>query len=130
LEKINITEDFSIYAAIDGKMNRKGISLFNIDAEAEIKKAMQTDATKINLYKINLIRNTNAIAFTNSVFYDNQYKTLPLGMDLSTNFLFDPSKVNIKPGEKRTFRIVTLPDENNYSKIEVKTVHVLEYNVV
>ena len=45
-----------------------------------------------NLYKINLERNANAIAYANCVFYDNKNKTLPVGMNLSTKMFVNMNR--------------------------------------
>lgn len=82
------------------------------------------------MYKINLKRGANAISFTNCIFYDNQNKTLPLGQDLSTNILVDISKLKLKLISKTNFKMIHYEEENNdFSKIALKTVNVLEYDV-
>lgn len=129
LEKIKITEDVPIYIAInEGELNENRINIFNLNPEQEIKQAVKLDGNKINLYKINLTRNTNAVAYTNAVFYDNQNKTLPVGMDLSSNMLFDVSKAKLELEAKKTFRILTT-SKDDVSKIVIKTVNVFEYNL-
>ena len=55
----------------DEKINEQSINIFNLNPEKELKKALKQNGNKINLYKINLNRNDNAIVYTNSVFYDN-----------------------------------------------------------
>ena len=125
ISKIKVTENIPIYLAInDEKVNEQNINIFNLDPEIEIKQALQQDVNKIYLYKINLNRNDKAIVYTNSVFYDNKNKTLPIGMDLSTNILFDMSKNNLEVEDKKTFRIAKIQEDG---KIGVKTVNVEEY---
>ena len=82
----------------------------------------------MNLYKITVGKESNLIAFTNSVFYDNQNKTLPIGMDLSTKVLVDSSKIEkITSKPIKTFKIVTYEEPNNeLSKIKIKTINVFE----
>ncbi|MBR3163443.1 MAG: hypothetical protein IKF17_05035 [Clostridia bacterium] len=127
LEKIKVTENIAIYLAInEEKIDEQSINIFNLNPEREVKKAIEKEGNKINLYKINLNRNDKAIIYTNSVFYDNKNKTLPIGMDLSTNVLFDMSKTDLEIENKRTFRIVKVQEDG---KIVVKAVNVIEYNV-
>ena len=127
ISKIKITENIPIYLAInEEKINEQEINIFNLDPEKELKNVLQQDGTKINLYKINLKRNDNAIVYTNSVFYDNKNKTLPVGMDLSTNVLFDMTKATLEVENKKTFRIAKAQEDG---KLSVKTVNVIEYNV-
>ena len=127
ISKIKVTENIPIYLAInEGKIDEQSINLFNLNPEKEIKKATEEEGNKINLYKINLNRNDNAIIYTNSIFFDNKNKTLPLGMDLSTNVLFDMSKADFESENVRTFRIAKVQENG---KLLVKTVHAVEYNV-
>ena len=127
ISKIKITENIPIYLAInEEKINEQEINIFNLDPEKELKNALKQDGSKINLYKVNLKRNDNAIVYTNSVFYDNKNKTLPVGMDLSTNVLFDMSKAALEVENKKTFRIAKVKEDG---KLSVKTVNVIEYNV-
>ena len=127
ISKVSITENIPIYMAINEEViNEQKINLFNLNPEKEIKKALIDEGNKINLYKINLNRNDNAIVYTNSVFYDNKNKTLPLGMDLSTNVLFDMSKEELEEEGKKVFRIAKVQEDG---KIVVKTVNVIEWTV-
>ena len=127
LSKIKITENVPIYIAIvEDRINKQKINIFNLNPEIEIEKAIKEEGNKINLYKINLNRNDNAIIYTNSIYFDNKNKTLPLGMDLSTNVLFDMSKQDIEIESKKTFRIAKVQEE----KLQIKTVNVIEYNII
>lgn len=131
LKKTTTSQEITLYKAIPDEINLDKFNIFDFNPEKEIKEAISGDTTKINLYKINLSKGTNVIAYTNSVFYDNQNKTLPIGMDLSTKALIDSSKITDltnKPVKK--FKIVTFEDEKNeLSKIKVKTVNVFEANI-
>ena len=64
-------------------------------------------------------------------FYDNQNKTLPIGMDLSTKILIDSTKITYQnPKPIKTFKVVTYDEEKNeLSKIKVKTINVYEGEV-
>ena len=131
LEKVQITDDLPVYMAINGgKISKQDFNVFNINPEKEIAQAVKGEKNRINLYKINLKRGVNAISFTNCIFYDNQNKTLPLGQDLSTNILVDISKLKLKLISKTNFKMIHYEEENNdFSKIALKTVNVLEYDV-
>lgn len=130
-EKVVLTEGIPVYKAVDRReLNEKDINIFNINPEKEIQKVIKNGENKINLYKINLKEGTNAISYTNIIFYDNQNKTLPVGQDISTNILVDVSKLKLKLKEKRNFKIVSLEDEkNDFSKASLKTVTVYEYDL-
>lgn len=129
LNKIKIDEDIPVYIALnDEKLNKKNINIFEINPEKEIKNALKREKNKINFYKINLKKGVNAISYTNCIFYDNQNKTLPIGQDLSTNILVDISKLKLKLKKKSVFKMLNYEDDkDDFSKITLKTVNVLEY---
>ena len=62
---------------------------------------------EVYLYKINIKENTPVAFYTNYVFYDNFNKTLPVGMDISTEILFDTFKSKIKEINLKTIVPVT-----------------------
>ena len=132
LEKGVIPENLPVYKAVlDDKLNNKEINVFNINPEEEIKDAMIEDGNKINLYKINVKEGTNGVAFTNIIFYDNQNKTLPLGMDLSTKLILNTAKLHLNLLSKKSFKIAKLEDEkDDFSEVLVKDVEVYEYEIV
>ena len=128
LEKIKIDEDISVYvSSIDKKLNINDINICNLNPENEIAEAVEHKENKIEFYKINLKKGTNAIAYTNIMCYDNKNKTLPVGMNLSTKILIDLSKLELKEVAKKTFKVVH--EEDELSKIIVKTVNVIEYDI-
>lgn len=129
LSKVKIEEDIQVYKALNAeKLSKKNINVFEINPEVEIKNALKNDNGKINFYKINLKKGANAISFTNCIFYDNHNRTLPIGQDLSTNILVDISKLKLKLKKKLTFKILNYEDDkNDFSKISLKTINVLEY---
>ena len=130
IQKIVISEDVPVYMATSEKIDEKNINIFDINPEIEISKAMKQEKNKINFYKINLKRGSNAISYTNCIFYDNQNKTLPVGQDLSSNIMVDIAKLNLKLENKTSFKILEFEDEkDDFSKINVKTVDVFEYEM-
>ena len=130
LTKVVVPEDISVYKAIpDDKIDDRQINIFDINPENEIATAIRTEENKINFYKINLKEGTNAISYTNCIFYDNQNKTLPLGQDLSTKILVDISKLDLLLKNKTGFKIVEFENKNDdFSKIIIKTVDVFEFD--
>jgi len=130
ISKTSITEDVPIYKAISmNKLNRNMINLFDINPEKEMQNAINQEGVAINLYKINLVRNTKAVACTNIVFYDNQNRTLPEGMDLSTKVLFDLEQEDLELKEQRMFKVVLAPEDEEIKDVQIKTVNVFEYDV-
>lgn len=130
LSKTVIPENISVYKAItEEKIDDRKINIFNVNPENEIKENLNEDGKKIYFYKFNLKEGTNGIAYTNSIFYDNQNKTLPVGQDLSSKILIDVNKLNLLLKNKTTFRILEFEDnKNDFSKTNIKTVYVYEYD--
>ena len=131
LKKVEIPQELIVYKATNEILNLEKLNVFNINPEKEMKEYLVSSENKINLYKITVSKKSNLIAFTNSVFYDNQNKTLPIGMDLSTKVLIDSSKIEkITSKPIKTFKIVTYEEpKNELSKIKVKTINVFEGEV-
>ncbi|MCI8443787.1 MAG: hypothetical protein HFJ37_01185 [Clostridia bacterium] len=130
LNKVVIPEDISVYKAmVNEKLDDRQINVFNIHPENEIQEIAKEENSKINFYKINLKEGSNAISYTNSIFYDNQNKTLPVGQDLSTKILVDITKLNLNLKRKTNFKIVEWEDEtDDFSKVIIKTVNVFEFD--
>lgn len=131
LKKIQSPQEFVVYKAIGEQINLEKLNIFDVNPEKELKEALKGSETKINLYKINVKKDANIIAYTNSIFYDNQNKTLPIGMDLSTKVLLDSSKIEeLTSKPTKTFKVVTYEEEKNeLSKMKVKTINVFEGEV-
>ena len=132
LTKVAIPEGLPIYKAIaKDTLKNEELNIFNINPELEIKETLKTKENKINLYKINIKEGTNAISYTNIIYYDNQNKTLPIGQDLSTKILIDISKLKLELKQKNTFKILKIEDEkDDFSKVSVKTINYFEYNQI
>lgn len=131
LGKVVIPENLPVYKAIvDDKLDDRMFNIFNINPENEIAEAIKREGSKVNFYKLNLKEGSNTISFTNCIVYDNQNKTLPIGQDLSTKMLVDVSNLVLKLKSKNTFKLAELEDEkDDFSKINVKTVTVFEFDV-
>ena len=79
---------------------------------------------------MNFDKNIKAIALSNCVYYDNQNKTLPIGMDKDTRILAKILDTDISLDSKKVIRVGRLEDENDISsKLIIKTINVLEYDV-
>ena len=132
LDKVVIIDDLPVYKILDNeKLYSKNINIFNINPENEIHENIKDKGNKFNLYKINIKRGMNGISYTNIIFYDNQNKTLPIGQDVSTKILVDLSKVDLKLINRTSFKMTEIEDEkDDFSKVNVKTFQVLEYDVI
>lgn len=132
LEKGVIPESLPVYKAINENiLNNKGINVFNINPENEMKEASMAYGNNINLYKLHIKEGTKGIGFTNIIFYDNQNKTLPVGMDLSTKMIIDTSKLHLKMLNQKSFNIMSFDNEqDDFSDFEIKKVTVFDYEIV
>ena len=130
LTKVVVPEEIPVYKAIaDEKLDDRQINVFNINPEKEIEQIIKSETNKINFYKINIKQGTNAISYTNCIFYDNQNKTLPVGQDLSTKILVDTTKLKLNLKNKTSFKIVEFENEkDDFSKVNVKTITVFEFD--
>ena len=57
--------------------------------------------------------------YSNIIFYDNFNKTLPLGMNLSSDVLIDADKLNLKFSKEESFYINYKIDEFDYGTKEI-----------
>lgn len=132
LNKIVIPENLSVYKSTENqKLDEKEINVFNINPEKEIEEAIKGEEQEINLYKVNVKQGTKGLGFTNIIFYNNQNKTLPVGMDLSTKMILDISKLNLKLKEKTTFKMADFENpEDDFSDFIVKNINVYEYDII
>ena len=130
LSKAVIPEELPVYKAIvDGQLDDRKINIFDINPEMEIKEAVKDKNNKINFYKINLKEGSNAISYTNCIFYDNQNKTLPVGQDLSTKILVDIAKLELNLKHKTNFKIAEFETEkDDFSEVNIKTITVFEFD--
>ena len=79
---------------------------------------------------MNFEKDVNAVAFSNCVYFDNQNKTLPIGMDKDTRILVKILDTDITLKDKKVIRVGQLEDnKDDASKLIVKTINVLEYDV-
>ena len=107
------------------------INVFNLKLETEMEQALkEQENTKINLYKMNFGKGVKAIALSNCLYFDNQNKTLPIGMDKDTRIVVNMLDTDLKLNSKKTVRVGMLENEKDEaSKLIIKTINVLEYTV-
>ncbi len=133
LSKNKLQQDISGYKWLEETENidTNEFNIFNLNPEKEIEKALiDTESGKVNLYKMNFVKGIKAIAFSNCVYYDNQNKTLPVGMDKDTRILAKILDTDISLESKKVIRVGRLEDNNDIaSKLIIKTINVLEYSV-
>lgn len=133
INKNELDQEVSGYKWIpeEESIDTNEINIFNLDAEKEIEEAIKSSETgKINLYKMNFSKGIKIIAFSNCVYYDNQNKTLPEGMDKDTRIIAQILDTDITLENKKVIRVGQLEENNdNAAKLIIKTINVLEYGV-
>ena len=133
ITKNKISQEILAYMCTtdDENIDVNAINVFNLNSERELEKALkEEESLKLNLYKMNLQKGTNIIAFTNSIYYDNQNKTLPLGMDRDTRIIVKLTDMDLQLNNKKTIRIGMLEDEEDAAaKLIIKTVNIIEYTI-
>ena len=132
INKISTSQDIVAYmwTEEDQTIDANKINVFNLDAEEEINEAIKkSESNKINLYKIKLEKGAHAIAFSNCIYFDNQNKTLPEGMDKDTRIMVKLNDMDVKLNSKKNVKIGKLENDEITSKLDIKTVSILEYSV-
>lgn len=127
LNKIQSPYDMSAYC-INSKKGIEGINIFDINPETALKNELDSKKSKIILCRINIKENTPALFYTNIMFYDNFNKTLPVGMNLSTEVLVDVNKLKLDFKGEETFYINHKENEFDFTTKEVKLYEYEVYN--
>jgi len=128
-EKIKMPVDLPIYKADIKKLENSTFDVFNIKAENAISNLLKEDSSKLNLYKINLKENTPTLAFTNIAYFENNNKTLPLGMNISESILLNNNLIELELKEEQEIKIVSYKNpEDQLSDIKIKTIKIEGYD--
>ncbi len=124
LNKIKSPYDMCVYCASD-KETIEGINIVNINPENAIKEQIEGKKSKIILCKLDIQENTPMVFYSNIMFYDNFNKTLPIGMNLSTEAVIDVNKLKLEFRKEEVFYI---NNKINEFQFETKEIHIYEYN--
>ena len=119
LNKIKSPYDMSVYC-INTKKSINGINVFDINPINALEHELVGKKSKIILTKINIKEENPAVFYTNIIFYDNFNKTLPVGMNLSSEVLIDVNKLKTKFIGEENFYINYEINEFEYGTKEVK----------
>ena len=125
LNKMQSPYDMSVYA-LTSKKSLGGMQLFSMNPKDAIENELKSKKAKLMLYKLNIKEGTPAVFYTNIMFYDNNNKTLPVGMHLSSDVLIDTDKLNIEFVKENNFYINYKIDEFDFG---TKQIQVFEYEV-
>jgi len=123
-KKVKAQIDMPLYIGMDSNdsFNFKGLELCKLNAFEAIK---NIENNNISLYRFNIKETMPVIYLTNSVFYDNLNKTLPVGMDIEKKALIDLKLFELDLKTKKQIRVNT--DENG--KNIIKNIHIYEYDI-
>ncbi len=124
LNKIKSPYDMSIYCINDQK-TISGINIFNMNPKDALKEELDGRKSKLTLCKINIKENTPMVFYSNIMFYENFNKTLPVGMNLSSEVVVDVNKLKLDFVKEETFYI---NHKVNEFEFETKEIHIYEYN--
>ena len=122
--KIQAPYNMAIYK-LNNKKGIDGINIFDINPKNALEGVMKTKKENIILTRINIKENMPILYYSNIMFYDNFNKTLPLGMNLSSEVLADVDKLNLKFVKEVQFNINSQISE---FKVITKKVKLYEYD--
>lgn len=122
--KIQAPYNMSIYK-LNSKKGIEGINVFDINPESALSQVMQSKKENIILTRINVKEGMPILYYSNIMFYDNFNKTLPMGMNLSSEVLADIDKLNLKFVKEEQFNINSQISE---FKVITKKVKLYEYD--
>ena len=124
-KSIKLPYDVSVYKFSSKTIEDDNWEIMNLKAEGEIEKISENEE-EIILNKLNLKERMSLVFYTNIMFYDNKNKTLPLGMDLSTDVLVNIQKLELKLVSRKDFKINIKINEFENT---IKNVQVYEYDI-
>ena len=118
--KIQTPMDLYLYKASTEKLSTDGFEKFALTSKGALENVENTKNKTIYLYKINIPEGTNLIFYSNIIFFDNNNKTLPLGMDISQETLIDLDSYNLELlNSKEINTNVSSGIENKVRKIKI-----------
>ena len=111
IDKTVVDMELDVYKIVNwtAKLKENNIEIYNFNINEEKINIGKEDKT-YNLYHLNIPNGSNMVPLTNITFYTNNNKTLPLGMDVSTQVLLDMSKFNFVVSEYISTKINVLED--------------------
>ena len=97
-------------------IEEKDVNLKNGASEGKDK----TDKQEIEIVKIDLSNEEHALYLSNIVFFDNQNKTLPIGMDLSSKVVIKLDEAKKKFREKQEIYLIDKINDFEVKKMKIK----------
>ncbi len=132
MPKITCTYDMPLYKLlpISKTIEPEEFGLYNINIENELEEYEENGEGAYNLICLNYKEGMPLLFYTNSIFYDNTNKTLPLGMNLSSQVLIDHKRLEFVLVNKTKFRTNSyFNSKETSSQPKSKDIFVYEYDV-
>jgi len=122
--KLKAQIDMPIYYGIKDSDNFdfSGFKLCEINAGKAVE---NINSDKISLYRFNIKENMPIVYLTNSVFYDNSNKTLPLGMEIKEQGLIDLKLFELELKDKKQIRL----NKEENGKYKINIICIYEYDL-
>lgn len=130
--KMTAQYDFSLYkvSQITEKVKEQSFDIYNLNPEKALEEYNDDGEGALNLIKLNYKEGLPLIYYTNSIFYDNNNQTLPIGMDLSSSVFLDCKKLEFTLVNKNKFKTNNyFTESNNLLLPKTKDIFVYEYDV-
>ena len=121
--KVVSNYDMPVYNSKTSETENKGFEICSINPEDAINKIKQDE---IILYKYNIKEQMPIIYYSNIIFFDNNNKTLPLGMDISKDVLLNFDKFDTKLIARRDFKLNIIINE---FENKIQTIKMYEYSL-
>lgn len=121
-----IPYDISSYKIDNKTIDEEKWYIMDINEKEAISKT-DLNEEDIILNKVNIKENMSAIFYSNIMFYDNLNKTLPDGMDITTELLLNLQQYDKKLVSRKDFKMNFL--ENQFKNI-IKNIQVYEYDLI
>ena len=127
-EMIEVPCNLSLYKATNKKIEPDGFCKFSLNPYETLNKLEEIEPSKETyLYKINVPENTKLVFYSNIIFFENENKTLPLGMDVSQEGLINMDLYTLKLKGQDEFNMNVEKDDFEHF---IKTVKVFEYDLI
>ena len=123
--KISTPSEIPVYIAGTKELQKDNLNIANLNATEALYKEVEKNQTEnLNFYTLLLPKNSPLLYYTNIIYFDNLNKTLPLGMDVTTEVLINLKKYKLEKKKEKEIRINYQIDE--YTN-KIITVHAVDY---
>ena len=130
--KVKSIYDMTLYklVPISKTVDENNFEIYNINVENELKGFDDDNEGAYNLISLNYKEGMPILYYSNSIFFDNTNKTLPIGMNLSSKVLVDNSRLKFELVNKTKFRTNSYFSSNEGNvRPKSKDIFVYEYDV-